>query len=197
MIETTAQYRTTARLFHWSVAILVLLMIPAGVIMIQEGIGRELQNTLFIFHKNAGVLVLLVVIARLAFRLANPPPPLPRDMPDAQKRIAGISHFMLYALLVVMPVAGYVRVKAGGFPIEMLDALGVPSLVPRSDALAEAAKSLHYAGALVLTAFVTLHIGAALYHGIIRRDGVFSRMWPPFGRGAAGAALAGRPHRDG
>jgi len=88
MIETTAQYRTPARLFHWSVAILVLLMIPAGVIMIQEGIARDLQNTLFIFHKNAGVLVLLVVIARLAFRLATPPPPLPRDMPDAQKRIA-------------------------------------------------------------------------------------------------------------
>jgi cytochrome b561 len=93
-----------------------------------------------------------------------------------------VSHAVLYGLLILMPVAGYVRVKAGGFPIEMLDALGVPSLVPRSDAIAAAAKSIHYAGGLALAAFVLLHVSAALYHGILRKDGVFSRMWPPMGR---------------
>jgi cytochrome b561 len=78
-----------------------------------------------------------------------------------------------------MPVAGYVRVRAGGFPIEWLDALGLPTLVPRSDQLAEVAKNIHYSGSLVLAALVALHVGAALYHGMFRRDGVFSRMWPP------------------
>jgi cytochrome b561 len=196
MSEHLIRYRTPARLLHWITAIVVLLMIPAGAIMIREGISRDLQNTLFIFHKNVGVLVLFLVIARLAFRLMNPPPPLPPEMPPMQKRIAATSHFVLYALLLLMPVAGYIRVKAGGFPIEMLDALGLPSLVPRSDALAEVAKSVHYAGSLALAAFVILHIGAALYHGIMRRDGVFSRMWPPIGRGTEKIALAGRGHRD-
>lgn len=196
MSEHLIRYRTTARLLHWTTAILVLLMIPAGAIMIREGMSRDLQNTLFIFHKNVGVLVLFLVIIRLGFRLVNPPPPLPPDMPQVQKRIAATSHFLLYALLLLMPVAGYIRVKSGGFPIEMLDALGVPSLVPRSDALAEVAKSVHYAGSLALAAFVTLHIGAALYHGIVRRDGVFSRMWPPIGRSAERITLAGQGHRD-
>jgi cytochrome b561 len=87
-------------------------------------------------------------------------------------------------LLFVMPIAGYIRVKAGGFPIESLDWLGVPPLVPRSDALAETAKSVHYAAGIAITGLIALHVAAAAYHGIIRRDGVFSRMWPPFaGRG--------------
>jgi hypothetical protein len=83
-----------------------------------------------------------------------------------------------------MPVAGYIRVKAGGFPIETLDAMGVPSLVPRSDALAETAKTIHY-----LRRDRHCRADRAACRGCrlsrhVRRDGVFSRMWPPFaGRG--------------
>jgi cytochrome b561 len=177
-------YRTPARLFHWVTALLVLLMIPAGFLMIQEGLDRAVQNTLFVFHKNVGVLLLLVVVARLAYRLRHRPEPVPAVMPGWQERIAGLTHLALYALLVVMPVAGYVRVKAGGFPIEALDAAGLPSLVPRSDALAEFAKSVHFYGAYAIAFLVALHVGAAAYHGIVRRDGVFSRMWPPVTRRA-------------
>ena len=61
-------YRTPARLFHWIVALLVLATIPAGQIMIQDGLSRPVQNALFIFHKNVGVVILLVVLARLAPR---------------------------------------------------------------------------------------------------------------------------------
>jgi cytochrome b561 len=179
MTDPATGYRTPARLFHWTVAVLVFLMIPAGLVMVQQGIPRGLQDTLFIFHKNMGVLVLLIVIARLAYRRFNPPPPLPEAMPQVQRRIAELSHLALYTLLVLMPLAGYIRVRAGGFPIEWLDALGVPTLVPRSDAIAEVAKTIHYFGAMALIALVALHVGAALFHGIIRRDGVFSRMWPP------------------
>ena len=130
MTDPATGYRTPARLFHWTVAILVLLMIPAGLVMVQQGIPRGLQNALFIFHKNMGVVVLLIVIARLAYRRFNPPPPLPESMPHLQRRIAGASHAALYALLVLMPVAGYIRVRAGGFPIEWLDAMGVPTARP-------------------------------------------------------------------
>ncbi len=83
-----------------------------------------------------------------------------------------------------MPLLGYIRVRAGGFPIESLDALGVPAFVPRSDALAGVAKTLHFYGAIAIGVVIAMHIGAALFHGIIRRDGIFSRMWPPFGGGA-------------
>lgn len=181
MAEPHDRYRAPARAFHWIIALIVLLMIPAGLLMVQDWIGRPLQNNLFVFHKNFGVLVLLLVTARLVYRWLRPPPPLPDTVPDWQARIAGATHAALYVLLFAMPVAGYVRVKAGGFPIESLDALGLPSLVPRSDALAETAKAAHYYGGIAIGAIIAMHIGAALYHGLIRRDGIFSRMWPPFG----------------
>ena len=171
------RYSLIARFFHWGVALLVLAMIPAGVIMVQDGISRDLQNSLFIFHKNVGVLVLLVVILRLIYRAFNPAPPLPHSVNPLQRRISHISHAALYGLLIAMPILGYTRVKAGGFPIEYLDAMGIPSLVPRSDALADAAQTAHYIGGLLLAGLIAAHIGAALLHGVVLRDGVFRRMW--------------------
>jgi len=174
---TPGIYKTGARWLHWSMALLVLAMIPVGFLMVQEGLSRPLQNNLFIFHKNVGVLLLVLIAARLVYRLLTPPPPLPTAMPIWQLRIAGLSHAALYTLLVVMPLAGYIRVRAGGFPIETLDAMGIPALVPRSDALAQIAKSVHFYGAWAIALLVALHIAAALYHGLIRRDGIVSRMW--------------------
>ncbi|NIA72083.1 cytochrome b [Pelagibius litoralis] len=175
-------YRTTARSLHWIVALAVLATIPVGQWMTTEGLERSLQDSLYIFHKNAGVLILLAVVLRLVYRAVYPPPPLPATVPDWQRRASAVSHLTLYALLIVMGVSGYIRVKAGGFPIEMLDALQVPSLVPRSDSLAGTAKAVHSYARLVLVAFIVLHIAAALYHAVWLKDGVFSRMWPLRGR---------------
>lgn len=180
MQQTTTAYKIGARLLHWSMAVLVLAMIPAGFLMTQPEIGRSLQNTLFVFHKNVGVLLLILAAVRLFYRWRNPPAPLPDEVSGVQRLAAHLSHTALYALLVIMPLAGYIRVKAGGFPIETLDALGVPSLVTRSDALAETAKMVHYYGGVAIALIIGLHITAAAYHGVVRKDGVFSRMWPPF-----------------
>lgn len=184
MADAETRYRLPARILHWLTAVLVLAMIPAGLVMVQPGLERSLQNGLFIFHKNVGVLLLLLVLLRALYRWRNPPAPLPQGTPRWQVRAAGASHALLYGLLVLLPVAGYVRVKAGGFPIESLDALGLPSLVPRSDALAEVAKTIHYGAGLAIAALIALHIAAAAHHGVLRRDGVFSRMWPPWARRA-------------
>lgn len=171
-------YKAPARWLHWSVALLVLGMLPVGYLMVQEGLSRPVQNALFLFHKNTGVIVALLVAARLFYRWSNPPPPLPRSLPLWQKRISAWTHGLLYVLIVLMPVSGYVRVRAGGFPIEMLDAMGIGTLLPKSDALANSAKSLHYAGAWALAVLVALHVGAALHHALIKRDGILQRMWP-------------------
>ncbi|WP_372892669.1 cytochrome b [Rhodosalinus sp.] len=179
MPTPSTAYATPARLFHWTMAVLLLATIPVGFLMIQEGLGRSLQNTLFIFHKNVGVLILGLAILRLGYRWARPAPPLPTTLPAWQVRAAGASHAALYGLMIAMPVAGYVRVVAGGFPIEVLDAAGMPPLVPESEALAEAAKTAHHYGAYLITALVGVHVLAALHHGLVRRDGVISRIWPP------------------
>lgn len=172
------RYKTLARWLHWSVALLVLAMLPVGFLMVQQGLSRPFQNALFVFHKNTGVIVALLVFARLLYRWRNPPPPLPLSLPQWQRRVSNWTHGILYGLIVLMPVSGYVRVRAGGFPIEMLDAMGIGTFLPKSEALANAAKSLHYAGAWALAILVVLHVGAALQHALIKRDGIFQRMWP-------------------
>jgi cytochrome b561 len=175
-------YRTPSRLLHWITALLVLATIPAGLTMVQEGLARPVQDTLFIFHKNVGVVILLLVLTRLAVRSVYPPPPLPPTLPDWQRRAADLSHTLLYALLIVMPVSGYIRVRAGGFPIEGLDAMGAPHLIPRNKWLEETAMGIHAMARLILIAVIFVHVGAALQHALIRRDGVFQRMWPPWRR---------------
>lgn len=177
-MSTVAVYRPWARFFHWMSALLVLVTIPAALIMLTPGIERGLQDPLFLFHKNVGVIILLLVAVRLVYRLLNPPPPLPSSVPPLQRHIAEATHWLLYGLLLVMAVSGYIRVTAGGFPLEMLDGLGVPRLVGPSETLAERAKQVHAFLRFPLIGLIALHIGAALYHAMVKRDGVFQRMAP-------------------
>ncbi len=173
-----AAYKPIARALHWIIALIVAGMLFAGLTMVQPGLERSYQDMLFIFHKNTGVIVLLLMLWRLAYRLMNPPPPLPASIAPIQARIAGLTHGALYLLLFVMAVSGYIRVTAGGFPLEGLDALGLPRLAPKSEGLANAAKAVHFFAHYALMLLIVMHVGAALFHGIVKRDGVFSRMWP-------------------
>ncbi|WP_405406021.1 cytochrome b [Paracoccus sp. Ld10] len=174
-----AGYGTIARMLHWLVAALILAMIPVGLLMVQKGLDRDLGDALYLFHKNVGSLLIVVIALRLVWRLTHRPPSLPATVPDWQRRLAGLSHLALYVLMVVMPLSGYVRVRAGGFPIEGLDALGMPTFIPRSKSLADAASTLHEMAAWALIAVIALHIGAAVHHAVVRRDEIWSRMWPP------------------
>jgi cytochrome b561 len=178
MANPTRSYKPTAKLLHWAMALLVLATIPVGVVMTQDGLARPLQNALFIFHKNVGVVLLLLIVIRVVYRLRTPPPPEPGHLAGWQVMAARVTHGALYVLLLVMPLSGYIRVRAGGFPIEALDAMGIGTLVPRSDALAETAKTIHYFGSWAIGLLVALHVAAALQHAIIQKDGVFQRMWP-------------------
>lgn len=181
MILSVQGYRKPARWLHWIMAMLVLLMIPAGLVMVQEGLARPVQDRLFLFHKNTGVILFTLLVIRLIYRRRHRPPELPASLPHWQRQAAQISHLALYGLLIIMPVSGYIRVRAGGFPIEGLDAIGIGTLLPKSDALADAASAVHMTAAFLLIAVITVHIAAALQHAILRRDGVWSRMWPPNG----------------
>lgn len=176
------RYPALTRALHWVVAALVIATIPAGLVMLQPEMPRGLRDTLFILHKNGGVIILVLVLLRLVWRVTHPAPPLPTSLPKLQARIARAAHVGLYALLLVMAISGYVRVRAGGFPIEMLDAMGLPGFVPRSESLADTAKWVHATARYALVALILAHVGAGLYH-LRQRDGVFARIWPPFGRG--------------
>jgi cytochrome b561 len=175
-------YGTARRVMHWTMAILILPMLVVGMAMIQPGWPRAVQNTMFILHKNIGSLLLLLIVLRVIIARRNPGDPLPDSLSVWQRRAAHASHGLLYVLMLVMPLSGYIRVRAGGFPIEALDRLGLPTLVPKSETLAATAKTVHELGAYAIAALLALHIAAALHHALILRDGTWSRIWPPVRR---------------
>ncbi len=172
------RYSRAARVLHWLTVLLVFTTIPAGLIMVQEGLPRAQQDALFLFHKNIGPIILLLVALRLALRLISPPPPLPATVPALQALAARAVHWLLYIVLVAMVISGIVRVQAGGFPMEVWDPL-LGGMVGKNEALAKSASGFHELAKTVLILLIAVHIGAAALHGLIKRDGVFRRMWPP------------------
>jgi cytochrome b561 len=179
--ETTRGYGRGARLFHWTIAAMVALQIPAGIAMTSEPL-LPISGPLFILHKGLGFVLLLLVLARVLWRMTHRPPPLPDYVPPAERRIAAATHSALYVLLVVMVVSGYVRTIGEGYPIELLDAVGIPPLIPQMPTVARAMLVVHEFAVIGLVGLVAVHVSAVLRHQLIDGNPVLSRMWPPFGR---------------
>jgi cytochrome b561 len=187
MTKAPAGYGTVARLLHWIVALLVLLQILAGIAMTSEPLTAW-TTPVYLYHKGAGAVLLVLVLGRAAWRLTHRPPPFPDYMPSLEQRIAGATHVAIYLVLVTMVVSGYVHTIGGGFPIEMLDALGVPPLIPNLPRLAPAMLTVHQFAVIALVALVAVHVSAVLRHQLIEGNPVLRRMWPPVARRESQAA---------
>lgn len=173
------RYGGVARAFHWGTSLAVAVMLAAGILMTSEPLVAY-ADPLYVLHKGLGSVLLVAVLARLAWRLTHPAPPLPDSVPSVQARLMRATHAALYVLLVVMTVSGYVRTAGDGFPIELLDALGIPPLVSEAPRAAGYALVIHQIAAYTLTALIAVHVGAALNDAFVERKGIFRRMWPPW-----------------
>lgn len=184
-------YSTGARIFHWLVALLVVVQIPAGIAMTSEPL-LGVADPLYILHKGSGSILLVLVLARIGWRLTHRPPPFPDYMKPGEKRIAAATHATIYVLLLVMTVSGYVRTVGEGFPIELLDTLGIPPLIPFMPRTAHVMLVVHQFAVIGLIALAAIHVSQVLRHHLIERNPVLARMWPPFaGGGRAGADAPG------
>jgi cytochrome b561 len=168
-------YTVTARVLHWVTALVIMLMIPLGVILSND-LGGSLQNSLYGLHESLGVLLIPIVLVRLAHRLTNPPLPLPQDIPALQRFAAHLTHLGLYTLLVTQPLVGWIAMSASGAPITVLGLLSLPSIVPENRVLSEQVFVLHGLIGFLIAGLVAAHIGAALYHHVVRKDRVLMRM---------------------
>lgn len=174
-------YGTVARILHWSVAAMVVVQAIGGVAMTSDPLA-VVADPLFILHKGLGSVLLLVVLARVGWRLTHRPPAFPAFMPPLERRIAHRTHVALYALLLTMLVSGYVRTVADGYPIELLDLLGVPPLVPSMPQLAAVMLVVHQFAVFALVALAAVHVGVVLKHQVVDGNPVLERMWPPVRR---------------
>jgi cytochrome b561 len=161
---------------HWTIAALVLLVqVPAGITMVAVGPGT-LQNVCYNIHKTDGLVIFLLAIIRLGWRWSNPVPLLPADMPVWQARLAHTTHALLYIVLFLMPITGFLYTAMGGFPVPFFMVYDLAKWVPVNKPVAEIFKYAHLSLQFVLYLTVLLHVAGALYHHFGRRDGVLLRM---------------------
>lgn len=177
MIDDTPRglaFPAFSRVLHWLMAIMIFSMLLIGIGMVASASHK--YATLVSIHKPLGIAILLLVIVRFVNRLINRPPPLPVDLPEIQKLAAHASHILLYLLMFLMPIIGWAMLSAGGYPIVLVGSLQLPPILPQSDSTYALLRSAHTLLAFALFALVLMHLAAALFHALVRRDGVFESM---------------------
>lgn len=174
MNRPSLHFSPVQRLLHWSMAAAMLAMLFIGVIMVST-LSRA-HTLLIAWHRPLGIVILALVLIRIVVRVKRGAPPLPDSVPSLQQTAAHASHWLLYALMLVMPLIGWGMVSAGGYPVTLFGAYHLPPLVSPDARLFAILRALHSWLAFALFALVIVHLAAALMHGLIRRDGVFSSM---------------------
>ncbi|MCG5072568.1 cytochrome b [Paraburkholderia tagetis] len=174
MTSPRSHFSILARLLHWSMAVLIITMLFVGVGMVST--VSWLHNTLLALHRPLGITLLALVIVRVTVRLLNGAPPLPADMPGWQRVAAHGSHLMLYLLMIAMPLIGWSMLSAGGYPIVLAGGVHLPPIAPHNVVLYAWLRAAHTWLGVTLFATILVHLAAALFHALIRRDGVFASM---------------------
>jgi cytochrome b561 len=174
-------YSGVARFFHWLSVLVVFIMIGTGLVMVYRGkdlnIWDDLTNSLYATHKSLGLVLLALVALRLIYRLVHGAPADEPSLHFFHRFMSHVTHWSIYGLLIVLPLIGWYGVSL--FPaLNIFGGYSIPALASPDQALAKQVLWLHGLAAYLLILLVGMHIGAALYHHVIRGDNVLRRMLP-------------------
>lgn len=176
--NTADRWGPVSQALHWLVVALVLVLATVGLSL--DSLPKTPRYFwVFTLHKSVGITVLVLVLLRIGWRLyAGAPRPVP-GTPSWQARVAAATHVLLYALLLAMPLSGWLYDSASGLrPFRWFGLLAMPKLAAPDEALADAALEAHELLFWALAALVALHAAAALHHHVFRNDATLSRMLP-------------------
>lgn len=175
------RYSNTAVALHWITVALVVTQVGLGFAFAEFMAKGPAQSEVFAWHKTLGALILVLALVRLAYRLANPPPPFPAELPRWRRIAAVWNHRAFYFLLIVLPLTGLVAVSgmspdghtmlAGGIRIPIIPAIGHDT--------GETSGDLHVVLVFTTIALLLLHVAAALQQQFFEHDRAAGRM-PPF-----------------
>jgi cytochrome b561 len=167
-----------ARATHWLVAGLAVIVVSFGWASEAAGRSTPARDSLLLLHRSLGLTILALMLFRILWRWRHPPPPLPPTIARMQAALARGTHFALYLIFIAMPLAGYVNAAAEGHAVSLFGIVSVPPLLAANERLSQAAIAVHLVGQYLVYLLVGLHVAGALYHGIVRQDGVIERMLP-------------------
>jgi cytochrome b561 len=174
MTGTIQRFTLLQRALHWVMAICILAMLFIGVGMVSTAAPKYLP--LVATHKSLGIAILVLALIRLAVRLRYGAPALPADLPEPMKLAAHLSHYAFYFLMIAMPLLGWAMLSAAEYPVVVFGGIDLPAILPQSDSLHTLLWDAHFYLAFAFFAVVLMHIAAALFHALVRRDGVFESM---------------------
>ncbi len=170
-------YTKTAKAMHWLMAFLFFGLLALGFYMHDLPLSPE-KLKLYSWHKWAGVTAFLLVWLRLFWRVTHRPPALPESMPKTTQLAAHAGHFMLYVLMIAIPLSGWLMSSAKGFQTVWFGVLPIPDLLDKNKETGDLLQTLHMGLNLLFVAVIAGHIGAALKHHFIDKDDILTRMLP-------------------
>ena len=177
----SAHYTKTAKGLHWLMAVLFFGMLGLGFYM--QGLPLSPDKLkLYSWHKWVGVTVFLLALFRIAWRVTHQPPPLPGSMPRLIQIAAHAGHHMLYMLMFLIPLSGWLMSSAKGFQTVWFGVLPIPDLLEKDKMLGELLQTVHVSLNYLFIAVLVAHIGAALKHHFIDKDDILTRMLPGSGK---------------
>ncbi len=173
--NTPDRFGFISKFFHWSVGVLVLILLPVGFLMT----GMEFSPsklTLYMLHKSFGITVLVLVIGRAAWRIISPRPKKLPTHKEWEDKLAKAVHFALYVCLILMPLSGWVMSSAGGFPATFFGLFPLPVLMQKNEDVFEITRNVHTVIAWSILGLLALHFAGAFKHHLIDRDETLQRM---------------------
>lgn len=171
------KYSGLAQLLHWLISALIVAQF--ALVWSAEALPRgDTQTTLMLSHKSVGMTVLLLAIVRLAWRFLHKPPAFPATMSEGEKWLARLTHWALYLLIFIMPLSGWLMSSTGGRSVQWFWTFTFPDLMAKNEALHEAFEETHEILAWTLLVLASFHVLAAIWHMVVKKDGLLRRMLP-------------------
>lgn len=170
-------YGAIAKAFHWIMFLGVAGMFPLGYVMADMRLSPQ-KLQIISWHKSFGIVLLLLVLLRLGWRVASPPPALPDAIPWRERTAARSVHALLYVCLFALPISGWFMSSAAGLPIVVFKAWQLPDPIGADEGVRLALFATHKIIGFCLLALLAVHVAAALFHHYLRRDDILMRMLP-------------------
>jgi cytochrome b561 len=175
--NTAERWGAVSQSLHWLIVLLILAQGSVGLLM---GDMRNSPDKIQVYalHKSVGLTILVLVVLRLLWRLyAGAPRPV-AGTPRWKQRVAAAIHWLLYALLLAMPLSGWLFNSAAGFPLQWFGLFNLPAIASQDPGLRELAGQAHALLFWTLVTVATVHAAAAFHHHLFLRDGTLARMLP-------------------
>jgi len=186
MKNTENSYGKVSKILHWGMFLLIAGMLGVGLYMadLPKETPEELRYKIDLIqmHKAMGIIILFLIVLRFIWRVKNPVPKMPEGTGFGEKLMAHGGHLLLYAMVFILPLTGWMMSSAGGHKVSIFGLFTMPSLMEKNKSMSGLYHELHEVLAMGLIALIILHVIFALYHHMVKKDDILTRMMPSHGK---------------